>query len=109
MKLRAIAAATAAVAALAFAVSGCGSFASSHDNARVNQEVKDGQTMDVSGPGPVTRIDTPGNFPAVIRVCLGYEGVYVAGDGGSSTFVVPYDPGCGWKGPLSGPASSAAK
>ncbi len=89
---------TAAAAAAVLALAGCGNFASSHDNARVNQEIKDGQTFTVSGPGPVTRIDTPGNFPAVVRVCVGYEGVYVAGDGGSSTFVVPYDPGCGWKG-----------
>ena len=92
----------AVVAAAALALAGCGNYASSHDNARVNYEIKDGQTTVVSGPGTVTRIDTPGHFPAVVRVCVGYEGIYVAGDGGSSTFVVPYDPGCGWKGGPSG-------
>jgi hypothetical protein len=91
-------AALAAVPVAAVLLAGCGSFASSHDNARVNYEIKDGQTTVVSAPGPVTRIDTPGNFPAVVRVCVGTEGVYVAGDGGSSTFVVTYDPGCGYKG-----------
>ena len=90
------------LAALPFAavfLAGCGNFASSHDNAKVNQEIKDGQTTIVSTPGPVTRIDTPGNFPAVVRVCVGFEGVYVAGDGGSSTYVVVNDPGCGYKAP----------
>ena len=100
MKRLAIITAGAAILALA----GCGSFASSHDNAQVNYEIKNGQTLtSAGGSGNVTRIDTPGNFPAVVRVCIGTEGIYVAGDGGSSTFVVPYDPGCGWKGPVTGP------
>jgi hypothetical protein len=95
-------AALAALPVAAALLAGCGSYASSHDNAAVNQELRNGQAIPVSGPGPVTRIDTPGNFPAIVRVCDGTDGLYVSESSTGIVTVVPYDPACGWKGGPSG-------
>lgn len=40
------------------------------------------------------RFDTPGNFPAAIRICDHHEGIYTAESTGGSVFVVPDDPNC---------------
>lgn len=79
-------------------LTGCGSYASSHDNAAVNQEIRNGDVIRISGPGQVTRIDSPGYFPAITRICLGTEGLYVSESSTGIVTVVPYDPGCGYKG-----------
>ncbi|MDQ2875841.1 MAG: hypothetical protein M3Y33_14050 [Actinomycetota bacterium] len=45
--------------------------------------------------GTATRIETPGNFPSVVRVCeTDGTGVYVAMDASSSPWVLARDPGC---------------
>lgn len=95
----------AAVPVAAVLLAGCGSYASSHDNAAVNQELKNGQVITITQPGPVTRIDTPGYFPAIVRVCDGTEGLYVSESSTGIVTVVPFDPGCGYKGGPSGSAS----
>lgn len=87
-------------------LAGCGSYQSSHDNANVNQELKNGQVMTITTPGPVTRIDTPGYFPAIVRVCDGTEGYYVSESSTGIVTVVPQDPGCGWKGATSGASNT---
>ncbi len=99
---------TIGAAAGALAIAGCGSYSSSHDNASVNQEIRNGQVINVSGPGPVTRIDTPGYFPAMALVCIDQEGHYVAESGTGIITVVPNDPACGYKGtdPGGGPVAS---
>lgn len=95
-------------------LAGCGSYNSSHDNAAVNQEVKNGYNVAGIGAGPVTRIDTPGYFPAIVRICTGSEGLYVSESSTGIVTVVPADPQCGAKGvtPANntvGPRSDEAK
>lgn len=84
------------------ATAGCGSIlSSSFHNARVNHEIRNGRDV-IGGTGPVTRIDTPGQFPAIVRVCNGTEGLYVSESSTGIVTVVPQDPGCGFKGTASG-------
>ncbi len=91
----------AATAALTLA--GCGAIeSSSFQNANVNQEVRNGHVVGGSGGNNVTRFDTPGHFPAIVRICDGTEGLYVSESATGIVTVVPQDPGCGYKGTPSG-------
>lgn len=96
-----IPAAIAAGAITAMTLAGCGAIHSSaYQNAHVAREVSNGQevppgTNGVTGSGTVTRIDTPGHFPAIVRICTGTEGLYVSESSTGIVTVVPADPQCG--------------
>jgi hypothetical protein len=94
--------AVAAIAAGVIALTGCGSLESSSlQNAGVNQELKNGQVVGGTGGTNTTRFDTPGHFPAIVRICDGTEGLYVSESSTGIVTVVPEDPGCGYKGTVS--------
>lgn len=87
----------AATAGTILALAGCGAItSSSFQNANVNHEIRNGHDV-INGQGPVTRFDTPGHFPAIVRICDGTEGLYVSESGTGIVTVVPSDPGCGAK------------
>ena len=89
--------------ATALTLAGCGAIqSSSFQNANVNQEVRNGHVVGGSGGTNTTRFDTPGHFPAIVRICDGTEGLYVSESNTGIVTVVPQDPGCGFKGTPSG-------
>lgn len=98
---------TALAATSILAVAGCGGAisSSSFQNARVNHEIRNGHDV-IGETGPVTRFDTPGHFPAIVRICDGTEGLYVSESGTGIVTVVPQDPGCGFKGVSSGASNT---
>lgn len=98
----------AAVAVFAVALAtGCSAqHSSSGQNAQVNSEYRNGQLVQnhsgctnlCTGSNTV-RYDTPGNFPAVVRVCEGhFEGLYVSESDTGEVNVVQNDPSCGYTG-----------
>jgi hypothetical protein len=90
-------------------LAGCSSLTSSaFQNAQVNQEIRNGRVVYGTGPGPVTRFDTPGNFPAIVRTCAGTEGLYVSEASTGFITVVPDDPGCGARAPGSAAGGAGA-
>ncbi len=89
------------------AIAGCSAQqSSSGQNAQVNTEYRNGQVVQnhggcsnlCSGSNTV-RFDTPGNFPAIVRVCEGhFEGMYVSESDTGEVNVVQNDPSCGYAG-----------
>lgn len=88
-------------------LAGCSSLESSaFQNAQVNQELRNGHVVSGTGGTNTTRFDSPGNFPAIVRICDGTEGLYVSESSTGIVTVVPGDPGCGYKGSNSSSSSS---
>ena len=79
--------AAAAAVILTALLAGCGSYAAANDYNLPNQMAVE--------RGHATRIETPGNFPSVVRVCeRNGTGIYVAQDQGSAVTVVHHDSDC---------------
>lgn len=104
-------------AGLVLALMGCSAQqSSSGQNSQVTREVQDGRVLtNPSGcttlcnqGSSTTRFDTPGNFPAIVRICNGDEGMYVSESSTGEVNVIINDPGCGYRGTNPGGGGNGA-